>query len=56
MVKLKGKLSEFFCCCETKRGLQSERCLFIELRGKPIAVVEHLEGYKVNELFVLAFS
>ena len=38
MVKLKGKLSEFFCCCGTKFDIErvvSERCLFIELRGKP---------------------
>ena len=38
MVKLKGKLSEFFCCCGTKFDIErvvSERCLFMELRGKP---------------------
>ena len=52
MVMLKGKLSELFCCCGTK----SEHCLIVELRGKPsccFSVVEHLEDYKINELFVL---
>ena len=38
LVKLEGKLSEFFCCCGPNFYIQrvvSERCLFIELRGKP---------------------
>ena len=38
MVKLKGKLSELFCCCGTKFDIEmvvSERCLIIELSRKP---------------------
>ena len=33
--------------------------MFVELRGiqaSCFAAMEHLEGYKVNELFVLVFS
>ena len=53
MVKLKGKLSEFFCC-GTKFDINfRERCLFIELRGKSselFCFCGTFRGIKVNEL------
>ena len=58
MVKLKAKPVIRFAVVEqssTFRGLQSECCLFIKLKGKPRELllllwnkVRHLEGYKVN--------